>query len=212
MFIRHRPVKATNKSLTTPPLRPAWDWLRSQKQLFAIGWYSPLMNFSFAGITTLSLLSLKYASLSSLSLGFYQAAIGLAGLCGAIIASKLVAKVPAGNMIITAMILFSSSLAVTLGNSWFVIVGMVLSGFFLPIFNAPCSGFFIKSVPHEFQGRCTAILSTSAMIMMPIGNATAGILFESFGHIPAGVFFIVVLGVSSFFFTQLGDVKAIRLS
>lgn len=195
----------------TPPLRPAWDWLRGQKQLFSIGWYSPLMNFSFAGITTLSLLSLKYASFSSFSLGIYQAAIGLAGLMGAVIAGKLVEKAPAGRLILYSMCLFTVALAVTMVNSTCIILGMVLAGLVLPVFNAPCSGFFVKSVPQEFQGRCTAILSTSAMVTMPIGNALAGVLFEHFGGLTAVAFFALVLILSDLFFIKKGDVKSIRL-
>ncbi|QPK79594.1 MFS transporter [Corynebacterium lizhenjunii] len=140
LLIRPQPKTQLDTPAQTPPLRPAWEWLKSQKQLFAIGWYSPLLNFSFAGITTLSLLSLKYADLSTTALGTYQAGIGIAGLVGAIVAGKLVESTPAGPMLLTSMVLFSVSLGATVINPllpspaglWLIIAGMVLAGLFLP--------------------------------------------------------------------------------
>lgn len=210
MLIRHQST-VVGEQQETPPMRPAWDWLVGQKQLFAIGWFSPLMNFSFAGITTLALLALKFEQFDSVSLGLYQAGIGLAGILGAFIAGRLVQSFSAGPLILVSLAFFVCGLAATLGNPWWVMGGMIFAGLALPVFNTPCSGHFIKLVPDSLQGRCTAILSTSAMVTMPIGNSLAGVLFEHVGKQWSIGLFVMSIVVSSLAFAGVGDIGKVRI-
>jgi DHA3 family macrolide efflux protein-like MFS transporter len=95
---------------------------------------------------------------------------------------------------------------ITPNDLWIAVVALLFVGFMISVANGPLFAILQSTIPPEMQGRVFSVLSSGAIMMMPIGLAFAGPIADIFG---VQIMFIIAgsvtagVAISSFFSSSL---------
>ena len=159
-------------------------FLRQAPALRTLAVVGGIGDLLFAGIgLVLIVLAQQRAGASSFEIGVIFAAASVAGLLGAVVAARLIAKFEAG----WTLVLFGIGGAVVfpflaLARSVWVI-GMLWAAnvFVLEISNVARESYQLAIVPDELQGRVNSLVDFISYGGLPVGTALAGFALAAFG-------------------------------
>lgn len=185
-------------------------WLRKSGPLFAIGWYSTLLNFSMMGIITTVTVHLQQSGETAFSVGIFQGVYGAAGIAGAVWSTSLMKKVSIGWIAVLGAVGFAVTLSLTaLVGSYMVLLALVSGcALVLPVFNSATGAYFMTCTPSAMQGRASSVLATSAAVLIPLGIWVSGALVDMVGRPWAVAFFSAVLLCVTAAFVARADVRS----
>ena len=156
--------------------------LRADTVLWAVLWFTPILNFSMSSIFNSAFTQLAGVENGAYVLGVFQTYCGIMGLVGSMAATVLVSRVRGGvGLVATAVgfILSFGGLALVFTTvSCFVFLG--LFWLLLPLFNSILSGYFLARIPQRFIGKASAMTTIAAMGFMPAGTWVSGFISERY--------------------------------
>jgi len=156
--------------------------LHADTVLWAVLWFTPILNFSMSSIFNSAFTQLAGAENGAYVLGVFQTYCGIMGLVGSMAATVLVSRVRGGvGLVATAVgfILAFGGLALVFTTmSCFVFLG--LFWLLLPLFNSILSGYFLARIPQRFIGKASAMTTIAAMGFMPAGTWVSGFISERY--------------------------------
>ena len=156
--------------------------LRADTILWAVLWFTPILNFSMSSIFNSAFTQLAGAENGAYVLGAFQTYCGIMGLVGSMVATVLISRVRGGvGLVATAVgfILSFGGLALVFTTvSCFVFLG--LFWLLLPLFNSILSSYFLARIPQRFIGKASAMTTIAAMGFMPAGTWVSGFISERY--------------------------------
>jgi MFS family permease len=133
-------------------------------------------------------------TLKLLQAGVRPAAIGLidtigavAGIVGAMLAPKLIERIPTGRLSIATSMLWVVTVIPMAYTDNVVVIGLLVAVALLgnPAGNAAISSYLVATTPDALQGRTQSALQFCATSITPIGPLLGGILLTAWGAQPA---------------------------
>ena len=186
--------------------------LRADTVLWAVLWFTPILNFSMSSIFNSAFTQLAGAENGAYVLGVFQTYCGIMGLIGSTAATVLVSRVRGGvGLVATAVgfILAFGGLALVFTTvSCFVFLG--LFWLLLPLFNSILSGYFLARIPQRFIGKASAMTTIAAMGFMPAGTWVSGFISERYDPPTVVVATVLLFLPATLAFVGHGDIR--RLS
>lgn len=132
-------------------------------------------------------------------IGALDAAAGAAMLFGAVLAGRLVQRIPTGRLV--AIGLTWSAVAVGAGvlggTYWSVLVGLVVGVIPLPVLESALAGFFFATAPTQIQGRLHSVIDFFASALLTIGPVLAGIGLVVLGFEATSLIAVGLLALSA---------------
>jgi MFS family permease len=146
---------------------------------------APLINFAFTGAIFTITLALRRHGTAPATIGLAQAAIGLGGLLGAMIAPRLQGRLRPPRMVIVmttaATVLFGG--AALLIPSTLVAIPVAASILLAPAANAAMLAATMRATPEEMRGRVNSTVLQASLGLTALAPLTSGLLVEHFsGH------------------------------
>jgi MFS family permease len=155
--------------------------------------WSALTNLAVNALFFAAVLRMIEAGIPAFQIGLVETAAGVFGIAGALVAPRLIDRLPTGWLTIAVAWSFLPLVVpMALWNSPAVVAAALSAGLFLnPAGNAGIGSYRIAVTPVELQGRVQSTMQFVSMSAMPLAPFVAGALLAGFG----GAVAIVVLGV-----------------
>lgn len=176
-------------------LREAVVWALSQRvrvQLLAV---ATLVNLGSNGLLLTVLLHLTASGVPAGRIGLLNTVLAGSILLGAVLAPRLVEKVPTG-VLVTGPILIMAAAAAFLPfapGMLAIAAAYAVMGIGIAPLNAGTQGFLLHITPVAMQGRIGALMGTIAMGFMPLAPAAAGWGLDLVGPLPTMLLFSGIL-------------------
>ncbi|MGX6513601.1 MAG: MFS transporter [Schaalia turicensis] len=134
-----------------------WIWDRTAVRVLLI--CACLLNLGWAGMMMSVTLGLADRGVEPALIGLLATALGCGALAGAVVAAKIVARVPSGVLIVAGFLLCAGVVALVPllpGLGW---IGAVyaLMGLIIPAVNAAVMGLVTLMTPNELMGRVGSV-------------------------------------------------------
>ncbi|MDY5140511.1 MULTISPECIES: MFS transporter [Actinotignum] len=134
-----------------------WIWDRTAVRVFLI--CACLLNLGWAGMMMSVTLGLADRGVEPALIGLLATALGCGALAGAVVAAKVVARVPSGVLIVAGFLMCAGVVALVPflpGLGW---IGAVyaLMGLIIPAVNAAVMGLVTLMTPNELMGRVGSV-------------------------------------------------------
>lgn len=151
--------------------------------------WGALVNLGGAIAFVAVTLRLVRAGVHPAAIGLVDSASAVAGIGGALVAPRLIARMPTGRLSIATGAASAVSFALTAlsDNPVFVGAFLGLSSLFVPASNAGVSAYVAHVVPDRLQGRVNAAAGFIAGGLVPFGPVLAGGLIAVAGGVAATV-------------------------
>lgn len=197
-------------------IKEGFKFLRKEKRLYALVWYSFVINFLGVPLYTVYLPYIFEHIINSDTVNYSYVLSSLAGglFLGSLVfgftpQKEKIYKTISTSLIIQLIPLFSIGVILYLYQQQiigyftflfsymlcFVVIGMMLA-----IIGISCSVFIQKTVPNELLGRVSSILSTLVMAAIPLGILVGGLLADLLPMvIVLGILFISYFASDLFF-------------
>ena len=182
-----------------PRRHPAHDlaegigFIASQPFFRVLTMWSALTNLAVNALFFVAILRLIEGGFGSLQIGLVEAAAGLAGIIGAVLAPWLIERVATGSLTVAIAWCFLP-LVVPMAfwnQPWIVAAAIGLGMLLNPAGNAGIGSYRVAVTPPELIGRVQSSSQFVSMSMMPLAPVIAGALLSLLGGAAA----ILVLGV-----------------
>ncbi|MFE5775959.1 MFS transporter [Brachybacterium sp. NPDC056505] len=176
---RPRPAEPTaglSRSHLGRDLLDALRWSIAQPVRVQLGAVAALVNLGSNGALLTVTLMLAARGVPAAQIGLLSSVLAASILVGAVLAPRIVERVPTGIVVIGGLIvLAASTLAIPFAPSpWMIAMLYAVMGLPLPALNAGRGGFFLHITPTSMQGRVGALNALVAMGLMPLAPAIAG--------------------------------------
>jgi MFS family permease len=160
---------------------------------------APLVNFAFTGVIFTITLALREHGISTVVIGFVQAAIAAGGLLGAIAAPRLQGRMRLGTLvsIITlagALLFGAAALVIPLP---LVAAPVAVSLMLAPAANAALVAVMLRSTPEEMRGRTSNTVTMVATALAALAPLIAGLLVQHVSGAWAMGAFAVTMAVAA---------------
>lgn len=175
-------------------LLEAFRWLFRQRGLRAVLGVAVFMNPLVNAIWVPVIVLVGERGGASLDTGVIMAGVGVGGLIGSLLSTRLCAWVPAGRLVLLVGFLMGASyclIPLPLGVQW-PIVPVIVSCLASPALNVALMALIGHIVPGSMMGRMSSVLSVSFQGLSPLGPVIGGLLAATLGGAGA----LVVCGVS----------------
>lgn len=174
-------------------LRAGLAWTFSRRDLRGVVLAATVINLGFNAAITTIVFALQQDGVSMAKIGWVSAVSGAAMLVGSIVAPAIIARVPAGVIIIAGLAIAAGGIvALTQITSFPVILGVLAASVvLLPALNSGLFGYFMVAVPSELLGRATSAVQVLSMAALPLAPVVAG-----FGLAHLGRGMTLVLGAA----------------
>lgn len=176
-----RPTTERPGALTE--IREGVGWLMRRRDLRPILFTMTAVNLGFSTATTTIIYLLQQRGESPAVIGLLGSAIGAATLIGALLATPLVSRMPAGAITIVALALPT----VTIGILPFtdavpvLIAAPAIALLFTPPLNAALLGYSMVAIPTELVGRVRSAMMVIVSGAMPLAPLIAGAGLSTIG-------------------------------
>lgn len=180
-------------------LREALRWMTSQPLRLQILAIASSVNLGANGIIFAVLLDLASDGVPATRIGLPNTVLAAAILLGALLAPRLVDRVPTGVLAIAPVLLMALVgvfLALDPGMLWIGAAYAVL-GIGIPAINASSQGFFTHITPVAMQGRDSSLMRLVSTALMPLAPAVAGWGLDLVGLLPTMLVFAGVLALGA---------------
>ncbi|WP_353114895.1 MFS transporter [Microbacterium sp.] len=170
------PEGGTRKPNAFREIREGFTWLFSRADLRGSLVILTIINLGINVAMTTVIYSLQQGGYSTAVIGLISTGLGAATLVGALTASALVARIGAGKLLITGLVLLAvGSAAVALVHEplWIIAV-MIVPGLMLAPINAALGGYFMVATPSAMMGRASSASNVLGMGAMPLAPLVAG--------------------------------------
>ncbi|GAA5144692.1 MFS transporter [Microbacterium pseudoresistens] len=177
--VSNGPVPARDRNPARGVLREigeGFGWLFSRPDLRGVLFVATIINLGFNAALTTVIYALQQQGHSALTIGLLSTAAGAAMLVGALVAPMLVAKVPAGVVVIGALgIAVVGMLGLVPVHGPLALAGVLaVCVFFIPAVNAALGGYFMVATPSALLGRANSANQVLGMGAMPLAPLIAG--------------------------------------
>ncbi|MDY5147908.1 hypothetical protein DDD64_07075 [Actinotignum sanguinis] len=151
-----------------------WMWERAVVRVLLI--CACLLNLGWAGMMMSVTLGLADRGVEPALIGLLATALGCGALAGAVVAARLVARVPSGILIIAGFLMCAGVVAIVPflpGLGW---IGAMyaLMGLIIPAVNAAVMGLVTLMTPNEMMGRVGSVSQFFASGAAAFAPALAG--------------------------------------
>ncbi|MDK6927259.1 MFS transporter [Actinotignum timonense] len=151
-----------------------WMWERAVVRVLLI--CACLLNLGWAGMMMSVTLGLADRGVEPALIGLLATALGCGALAGAVVAARLVARVPSGILIIAGFLMCAGVVAIVPflpGLGW---IGAMyaLMGLIIPAVNAAVMGLVTLMTPNELMGRVGSVSQFFASGAAAFAPALAG--------------------------------------
>ncbi|WP_114855830.1 MFS transporter [Brachybacterium sp. YJGR34] len=145
-----------------------------------------LVNLGMNGLTLAVMLHLADGGVPTSRIGALNTVLAASILLGAILAPRLVDRVPTGVLTIAPIVLVAvvGALLPFAPGLFSIGAAYVLMGIGLAPLNAAVQGFFMHITPVAMQGRIGSLMGLVSMGLMPLAPAVAGWGLELTGPFP----------------------------
>jgi len=186
-------------STTTSPRRPAQDiaegirFIASRPFFRVLTVWGALTNLAVNALFFVAVLRLIEGGFPAFQIGLVEAAAGLCGIVGAVLAPWVIERTATGRLTVAVAWSFLPLVVpLALWNQPAVVAGALAIGMLLnPAGNAGIGSYRVAVTPPELLGRVQATSQFVSMSAMPLAPLLAGALLSGLGGGPA----IAVLGV-----------------
>lgn len=170
------PEGGTRKPNAFREIREGFTWLFSRADLRGSLVILTIINLGINIAMTTVIYSLQQGGYSTAVIGLISTGLGAATLVGALAASALVARIGAGKLLITGLVLLaagSAAVALVREPLWIIAV-MIVPGLMLAPINAALGGYFMVATPSAMMGRASSASNVLGMGAMPLAPLVAG--------------------------------------
>lgn len=145
--------------------------------------FAAQVNFAAGALFTCLTLKLLQAGVHPALIGSIDAIGATAGVVGAVLAPRLMRRLPTGLMIITVGALVVMATVPMAFTNRVVVIGLLmgLAMIGLPLCNAALYAYLVTITPDALQGRVNAGMGFVASIAQPAGPAVGGVLLGLLG-------------------------------
>ncbi len=164
-------------------LREGFGFVWSSRFLRTLTIWAAVTNLVINALFFVAVLRLMQAGFAASTIGFVDAAAGLAGIVGAMLAPRVIERIATGRLTVLVawsmvpltvpMILWNHPLAVCLA------IGATL--LLNPAGNAGIGAYRVAVTPDRMQGRVASASQFAAMIIMPLAPLFGGTLLSELG-------------------------------
>lgn len=161
------------------PVRDALRYLWRHRYLRAMVVFTSVIGscLSFAQAVII-LFFLETMDVPVAAIGFLTAAIGLGALGGSLVASRLVARFGRGRIMLSAILVSGTAMAVTglALNVWLAVASFSVSAAAVSVWNVPWGSLRQLIVPPEIFGRVLGVIRTLTWGLFPIATVVGGLV------------------------------------
>lgn len=173
--------------------------------------WAALVNLVVNAVFFLAILRLIQGGFRPATIGLTEAAAGVTGILGAMVAPWLIERFPTGRL---TVVLAWSFLPLSLPMIWLnhpLIVILAIGGtmFFNPAGNAGIGAYRMRVTPLELQGRVVAASRFASSLMMPLAPLLAGLLLADLGGARAMAILLAATGCAALIVTLSREVRAV---
>lgn len=163
--------------------REGFHYLLGQGFLRAILAFACIANFSVNGLMLIVTLKLLRADVHPATIGLIDTMGAVAGLVGALLAPAILKRVPNGPLAIVISLVLAVAVVPMAFTDDPRLVGalLALALFGNPAGNASIMSYMAATTPQRLQGRATAALGFSAMILTPLAPVLGGAALAALG-------------------------------
>lgn len=163
--------------------REGFTWLFRRPDLRGVLFVATVINLGFSAALTTVTYALQQAGHSTVTIGLLGTAAGTGMLVGALLAPRLVTRVPSGLIVAggLAVATVAVSALVVVHDPLAIAVVMVVTVFFIPAVNAALGGYAMVATPTELLGRVN-----SASMVLGLGAVPFAPLIAGFGLAAVG--------------------------
>lgn len=175
-------------------LREALAWCLRQPIRLQLAGVALAVNLGLNGMLMTMVLVLALRGVPPARIGLLETVMAAAILVGALLAPRLLDRVPTGRIILGAIVIAALVAAVVPFLPSLVAIGAAyaLMELGLAPLNAGSQGFLMHLTPREMQGRVGALMGIGSMALMPLAPGIAGFGLDRLG---AGWTFGIFAGV-----------------
>ena len=174
---RYRPrAEDAVRTRVRDDLREAFAWTLSQRIRLQLLGVAITVNLGTNGLILTVLLDLAADGIPAGRIGLLNTVLAASILLGAILAPRLVERVPTGVLtIVPVLVIAVVGVFVPLAPGMIAIgAAYAVMGVGLAPLNAASQGFFMHLTPVAMQGRIGSLMGLVAMGLMPLAPAVAG--------------------------------------
>lgn len=187
--IPRRPAQTAEQSASTVDrtfrgdLLDALNWLKNQPGLRAAISFVFVVNLLLATLTLPLIVLVGERGGSAVDIGLVLAGMGVGGLLGSLLASKVGRLVRPGRLLVSAAGMFGlMMLAMTIPlGPWWPIVPLMAGMLAVPIVNVVIVTLVSILVPEQMLGRLSALLNAISTGISPLGPLIGGIVSQAVG-------------------------------
>lgn len=175
-------------------LREALQWCLSQRIRLQLAGVALALNLAGNGMLMTVVLNLALRGVPAARIGLLETVLAGSILVGALVAPRLLERVPTGTIILSVVASLAVAAAVVPALDSLVAIGAVYAvmGLGLAPLNAGTQGFFMHITPSQMQGRVGSFMGIGAMALAPLAPGIAGFGLE---HLGTGATFAIFAGV-----------------
>lgn len=175
---------AVGKPNALREIAEGFRWLFSRVDLRGVLFVATIINLGFSTALTTVIYALQQQGHTPLTIGLLSTGAGIAMLVGALFAPMLVARVPAGTIIIGGLAVSAIGVIGLIPTHEPLLLALVLAGimFFIPAINAALMGYFMVATPTQMLGRANSASAVLGMGALPLAPLVAGIGLSLIGR------------------------------
>jgi MFS family permease len=196
---RFRPQRTGERASLVQEAADGIRLVWKQPLLRAVIVQAPLVNFAFNGVIFAITLALRGHGTAPGVIGLAQAGISVGGLIGALIATRLQARLALSKLVIvltvSSTVLFGVGAAVL--PSTLVALPIALTIMLGPTANAALFAAMLRVAPEEMRGRVSNTVVLAATALAALSPLTAGLLVQHLSGRWALLAFAAVMGVAA---------------
>jgi MFS family permease len=175
-------------------LAEGFRWLWSHRFLRTCAILFTWVNAVFEGTFLVLIVVGRRQGLSGGQIGALIAAIGLVSLAGSLASPRFQRHVSMRQLVVGSLWLQLCIAAFVIKPSIYVLVGAAVPAAFVgPSVNAVIIGYRVAIVPDRLTGRVNSVARTIALLGLPLGPLSAGLLLGSFSARTTVAIFAAVL-------------------
>ncbi|WP_082093526.1 MFS transporter [Demequina sediminicola] len=181
------------------PLRVAWNFLRHHHYLRAVVMTTAAVGAFIALAQAVTvLLFVERFGVEPAGVGLVTAGIGVGGLTGSLVASRVVSRVGFGWTLFAGSMLGGVGLLVVglAADLWLAVPAYAVSGFGISMWNVPWATLRQMLTPEQILGRVVGMIRTLTWSLMPIATMAGAWLAKSELNVPFIVGGVGVIGVT----------------
>jgi MFS family permease len=173
--------------------------------------YGALSNLVVNAVFTMAVLRMVQAHVAPAAIGLVETCAGIGGIVGALLAPRLIERVPTGALMVLggwSWVPLAAPLAFT-ASPWVVgpcvAVGLLLN----PAGNAAMGSYRVAVTPGALIGRTSSAMQFTAMAAMPLAPVLAGVLLHAFGPASATLGLLGCIAVAALVPTLSRPIRSI---